>query len=117
MYFCHGLEKGCLWTTAWVLEFGKNVADRIPVKLAHLAGVFLLHPPVGERLFDAAEYDLHEGVLQPLDVLAAHVRELHVLVHPGQTRKQHTEFPIPSCVRFRHVLFWEFPCPAWAVAS
>ena len=28
-----------------------------------------------------------------------------------------TEFPIPSCVRFRHVLFWEFPCPAWAVAS
>ena len=19
--------------------------------------------------------------------------------------------------RFRHVLFWEFPCPAWAVAS
>ena len=28
-----------------------------------------------------------------------------------------TEFPIPSFVRFRHVLFWEFPCPAWAVAS
>ena len=28
-----------------------------------------------------------------------------------------TEFPIPSCMRFRHVLFWAFPCPAWAVAS
>ena len=28
-----------------------------------------------------------------------------------------TEFPIPSFVRFRHVLFWEFPCPPWAVAS
>ena len=28
-----------------------------------------------------------------------------------------TEFPIPSFVRFRHVLFWEFPWPAWAVAS
>ena len=28
-----------------------------------------------------------------------------------------TEFPIPSFVRFRRVLFWEFPCPAWAVAS
>ena len=22
-----------------------------------------------------------------------------------------TEFPIPSFVRFCHVLFWEFPCP------
>ena len=28
-----------------------------------------------------------------------------------------TEFPIPSFMRFRHVLFWEFLCPAWAVAS
>ena len=28
-----------------------------------------------------------------------------------------TEFPIPSFVRFRHVLFWEFPIPAWAVAT
>ena len=28
-----------------------------------------------------------------------------------------TEFPIPSLVRFHHVLFLEFPCPAWAVAS
>ena len=28
-----------------------------------------------------------------------------------------SEFPIPLFVRFRHVLFWEFPCPAWAVAS
>ena len=28
-----------------------------------------------------------------------------------------TEFPIPLFVRFCHVLFWEFPCPAWAVAS
>ena len=28
-----------------------------------------------------------------------------------------TEFPIPSFVRFHQVLFWEFPCPAWAVAS
>ena len=28
-----------------------------------------------------------------------------------------TEFSIPSCVRFCHVLFWELPCPAWAVAS
>ena len=28
-----------------------------------------------------------------------------------------TEFPIPLFLRFRHVLFWEFPCPAWAVAS
>ena len=28
-----------------------------------------------------------------------------------------TEFPIPSFVTFRHVLFWAFPCPAWAVAS
>ena len=28
-----------------------------------------------------------------------------------------TEFPIPSFVRFHHVLFWEFPCLAWAVAS
>ena len=27
-----------------------------------------------------------------------------------------TEFPIPLFMRFRHVLFWEFPCPAWAVA-
>ena len=27
------------------------------------------------------------------------------------------KFPIPSFVRFRHVLFWEFPCPSWAVAS
>ena len=24
---------------------------------------------------------------------------------------------IPSFTRFHHVLFWEFPCPAWAVAS
>ena len=30
---------------------------------------------------------------------------------------QSTEFPIPSFVIFRHVLFWEFPCRAWAVAS
>ena len=28
-----------------------------------------------------------------------------------------TEFTIPSFMRFHHVLFWEFPCPAWAVAS
>ena len=28
-----------------------------------------------------------------------------------------TEFPIPLLVIFRHVLFWEFPCPAWVVAS
>ena len=28
-----------------------------------------------------------------------------------------TEFPIPLFLRFRHVLFGEFPCPAWAVAS
>ena len=28
-----------------------------------------------------------------------------------------TEFPIPSFVIFRHVLFWKFPWPAWAVAS
>ena len=28
-----------------------------------------------------------------------------------------TEFPIPLFLRFRHVLFCEFPCPAWAVAS
>ena len=28
-----------------------------------------------------------------------------------------TEFPIPSFVRFCHVLSWGFPCPAWAVAS
>ena len=36
----------------------------------------------------------------------------------GETRSKersfslYTEFPIPSFVRFRHVLFWEFPCPA-----
>ena len=29
----------------------------------------------------------------------------------------YTEFPIPSFVRFRNVLFWEFPWSAWAVAS
>ena len=34
---------------------------------------------------------------------------------PGST--DCTEFPIQSPVRFCHVLFWEFPCPAWAVAS
>ena len=28
-----------------------------------------------------------------------------------------TEFPIPAFMRFRHVLFWEFPCPAWAVST
>ena len=28
-----------------------------------------------------------------------------------------TEFPIPLFMIFRYVLFWEFPCPAWAVAS
>ena len=28
-----------------------------------------------------------------------------------------TEFPIPSFVRFHLVLSWEFPSPAWAVAS
>ena len=28
-----------------------------------------------------------------------------------------TEFPIPWFVRFHHVLYWEFPCPAWAVAA
>ena len=28
-----------------------------------------------------------------------------------------TDFPIPLFARFRHVLFWKFPCPAWAVAS
>ena len=28
-----------------------------------------------------------------------------------------TEFPIPAFMRFHHVLFLEFPSPAWAVAS
>ena len=26
-------------------------------------------------------------------------------------------FPSHHAERFSHVLFWEFPCPAWAVAS
>ena len=28
-----------------------------------------------------------------------------------------TEFPIPSCREVLSYLVWEFPCPAWAVAS
>ena len=28
-----------------------------------------------------------------------------------------TSFPSHHAERFCHVLFWEFPCPAWAVAS
>ena len=31
--------------------------------------------------------------------------------------KRITEFPIPSFVRFRHVLFWEFPCPELAAVA
>ena len=38
---------------------------------------------------------------------------------PGRVTCTNIEFPnpIPSFARFRHVLFWEFPCPAWAVAK
>ena len=39
--------------------------------------------------------------------------ELHFRV----SEETYTEFPIPSLVRFCHVLFWELHCPAWAVDS
>lgn len=45
-----------------------------------LSPILLLNEPVLLGLLDALEDGLHELVLQPLDVLAAQRRKLHVLV-------------------------------------
>ena len=38
------------------------------------------------------------------------------MVCKGQC-KDTTPCPIPSCGEVVQIIFWEFPCPAWAVAS
>ena len=77
------------WLGTWTKHGFVGMLQHIK-QLFYLPSVLLLQPPVCERLLDAAEDDLDEGVLQPLDVLAAHVGELHVLVHPdGKYLLQH----------------------------
>ena len=63
---------------------------------------------------------LADGVpLRPLRHPPEHVLQLDRRLHLGKMEKWRFQYrvSIPSLVRFRHVLFWEFPCPAWAVAA
>ena len=69
------------------------------------------------RLLAGGALDLHEGVSRRLVSRSARSQFGKVGKRFCVIIALKVEFPIPSLVRFRHVLFWEFPCPAWAVAS
>ena len=66
---------------------------------------------------DVPQHLLQRRPRDPPEVAAAAEVVGRCLQGVPTLRKITTEFPFPSCREVRRIIFREFPCPAWALAS